>query len=73
VTVSSNGKLDLLAGHESIASWQLPTPGSPRTIAAHPTRNWIAIGMKQSGWADPRGVVYVIDIEADLRSSEPDA
>jgi len=70
VTVSSNGGLDVVAGHDPIASWQLPTPGSPRSLAAHPAHNWIAIGMEQSGWANPRGTVDVIEIGMDLQSAK---
>jgi hypothetical protein len=66
VTVSSSGRLDLLVGNESVTSWQLPSQGSPRTLAAHPAENRVAIGMKQSGWCDPRGVVDVIEIKAPV-------
>jgi hypothetical protein len=62
VAVSSSCRLDFIVRDESVRSWQSPTPGSPRALAAHPTRNWIAIGMKQSGWTDPRGVVDLIEI-----------
>lgn len=62
VTVSS-GRLDVLEENAPVTSCQLPSPGSPRALAAHPAENWIAIGMKQSGWHDPRGVVDLIEIK----------
>jgi hypothetical protein len=61
VAVSSSGTVDLMAGNARLASWQSPTPGSPRSLAAHPARNGIAIGMKQGGAGDPRGAVDVIE------------
>jgi len=63
VTLSSGGELGLMAGNTPVGFWQLPTLGSPRALAAHPDRDWIAIGTKQSGWPDPRGVVDLIEIE----------
>jgi hypothetical protein len=66
VSVSSSGRLDLLVGNAPGNSWQLPSPGSPRTLAAHPVEDWIAIGMKQSGWGDPRGVVDLIEIKTPV-------
>ena len=64
VTVSASSRLDLLAEHVPVGSWRLLSPGSPRALAAHPVRNWVAVGMKQSGWHDPRGVVDLIEIDA---------
>jgi hypothetical protein len=69
VTLSSGGELDLMAGSAHHGSWQLPTPGSPRALAAHPARNWIAIGTKQSGGPDPKGVVDLIEIEPPVGSA----
>jgi hypothetical protein len=63
VTVSSRGRVDLMKRNAPVASWRLATPGSPRALAAHPARNWIAVGIKQSGWTDPRGTVELIEIE----------
>ena len=63
ISVSSNGKFDLMARNAPVASWQLPTPGWPRALAAHPHRNWIAAGMKQGGSGSPHGAVDLIEIE----------
>jgi len=66
VAVSSTGRLDLLAENTPVTYWQLPSPGSPRALASHPSEKWIAIGMKQSGWTAPRGVVDLIEIETSV-------
>jgi hypothetical protein len=62
VTVTAGGKITVMLGNTSLGSWQLPKRGSPRSIAAHPTENWIAIGTKQGGFDNPNGVVQLIEI-----------
>ena len=63
VSISHDGQFDVIAGKTSVGSWRLPTAGSPRSLAAHPTRNWIAVGTKQRGEPHPGGVVDLIEIE----------
>jgi hypothetical protein len=70
VVVSSSGGLELMGPHGPAAFWQIPTSGSPRALAAHPTRDWVAIGMKQGGWIDPRGVVEIVDVGLTAAGSD---
>lgn len=61
VSVDAGGRLRLWRGDTLLAAWTLPTPGSPRCLAAHPTEPWIAVGIKQGGFARPTSTVLVLE------------
>ncbi len=61
VSVDAGGRLRLWRGDALLAAWTLPTPGSPRCLAAHPTEPWIAVGIKQGGFARPTSAVLVLE------------
>jgi hypothetical protein len=48
-SVDAGGRLRLWRGTTMLGAWTLPAPGTPRSLAAHPTEPWIAIGIKQGG------------------------
>lgn len=62
VSVSAGGNVRIWTGAALSASWQLPVPGSPRSVAAHPTKPWIAIGIKQGGFTGSGSVVVVSEV-----------
>ena len=59
IAVDAGGELCAL---DPLATWQLPVPGTPRAIAAHPDRPWIAVGLKQGGFADPQSAVAIVEV-----------
>lgn len=61
VSVDAGGRLRLWRDDTLLAAWTLPTPGSPRSLAAHPTEPWIAVGIKQGGFARPTSAVLVLE------------
>ena len=63
VAVSRGGDLLVLKSENDWVCERLPEPGSPRSLAAHPVEPWIAVGIKQRGCGDPRGVVAILSIE----------
>jgi len=63
VTVSAGGKVGLWKGGALVRSWDLPQGGSPRSLAAHPTEPWIAVGVKNGGFARPESVVVVAEVD----------
>lgn len=60
VSVDAGGRLRLWRGPTLLGAWTLPAPGTPRSLAAHPTEPWIAVGIKQGGWAHPSSLVLVL-------------
>jgi hypothetical protein len=62
VSVDASGELCIWAGSVRQGAWQIPVPGSPRALAAHPIDNRIAIGVKQGGFGHPRSVVVIADL-----------
>lgn len=67
-SVSIGGELCLFDGATALVSHAAPGPGSPRSLAAHPDGNALAVGVKQRGIAAPRSIVVVLDV-AQPRSS----
>lgn len=61
-SVDASGELSLWAGNVRQGSWQIPVPGSPRALAAHPVESRIAIGVKQGGFTHPESVVVLADL-----------
>jgi len=57
--VDAGGELTAL---DSLAPCQLPIDGTPRALAAHPDRPWLAVGIKQGGFADPQSVVAIVEV-----------
>ena|SRR5215218_705566 len=62
VSVDASGELGIWAGGVRQGSWQIPVSGSPRSLAAHPIDDRVAIGVKQGGFTHPRSVVVITDL-----------
>lgn len=60
-SVSAGGEVSLWEGATIIQSWEIPEPGSPRTLAAHPDRPWVAVGIKKGGFARPQSSVVLAE------------
>ena len=63
VAVTRGGDLLVCKSEKDWVCQRLPEPGSPRSLAAHPVEPWIAVGIKQRGFEDPRGAVAILAIE----------
>jgi hypothetical protein len=63
VAVSADGQMFVRSPDGEWGSEQLPQPGKPRSLAAHPTRPWVAVGIKR-GRRDVKSVVVILDIES---------
>lgn len=61
VSVDASGQLRLWRGTTMLGAWTLPAPGTPRSLAAHPTEPWIAVGIKQGGFVHPSSLVLVLE------------
>ncbi|MEZ4449015.1 MAG: hypothetical protein R3B09_05985 [Nannocystaceae bacterium] len=60
-SVDAGGQLRLWRGEATLGAWALPIPGTPRSIAAHPVEPWIAVGIKQGGFAETASTVLVLE------------
>ena len=47
---------------DSLATAELAIDGTPRALAAHPDRPWLAVGIKQGGFSDPQSVVAIVEV-----------
>jgi hypothetical protein len=61
-SVSAGGELCLWNRDTLACVWQIPEPGSPRSLAAHPDKPWIAVGLKKGGSASPQSAVVIVEI-----------
>jgi hypothetical protein len=59
--VSAGGEVCLWDGAKMVHAWDLPEAGSPRSLAAHPDRPWIAVGIKKGGFARPQSAVVLVE------------
>ena len=62
-SVNASGDVDIWQSSSLLSTWNLPEPGTPRSLAAHPDRPLIAVGVKQGGFANPTSVVILAEIE----------
>jgi hypothetical protein len=62
VSVDAGGRLRLWGGDALVGAWTLPVPGSPRSLAAHPTEPWIGVGIKEGGFGAPASTVLVLEL-----------
>ncbi|MDC0719159.1 hypothetical protein [Nannocystis bainbridge] len=62
VSVDAGGRLRLWQGAQQLGAWTLPAPGTPRSLAAHPSEPWIAVGIKQGGFGHPSSLVLVLEL-----------
>lgn len=46
VTLNAAGELSLWRHQARLSSWQIPTDGSPRSMASHPNRPLLAVAVK---------------------------
>jgi hypothetical protein len=61
-SVSAGGEVCLWDADKLTSSWQIPEPGSPRSLAAHPDRPWLAIGIKKGGFGRPQSAVVLAEV-----------
>lgn len=61
--VSWAGDLLLRRAGDEWECHQLTERGSPRSLAAHPTKPWLAVGIKQGGFDKPQSVITILEIE----------
>jgi hypothetical protein len=61
VTAGGELRIDTQSGSERV--WQLPEPGSPRSMAAHPQEPWVAVGLKKGGFQRPDSAVAIIEVD----------
>ncbi|WAS98069.1 hypothetical protein [Nannocystis punicea] len=61
VSVDAGGRLRLWRGTTLLGAWTLPAPGTPRSLAAHPTEPCVAVGIKQGGFGRPSSLVLVLE------------
>ena len=64
VAVSGEGERLVLRSSGEWESASIPRRGSPRSLAAHPGEPWVAVGIKQGGFAKPESVVGILDVRA---------
>lgn len=62
VSVSAGGQVCLWDRATSTQSCELCEPGSPRSLAAHPDRPWVAVGIKKGGFARPQSAVVLVEV-----------
>jgi hypothetical protein len=63
VSANAGGGVCLWEGVNLLSTWQLPERGSPRSLAAHPDRPWIAVGVKKGGFARPQSAVVIVEVD----------
>jgi hypothetical protein len=62
-SVSAGGQVCLWDGSTFVRPWQVPEPGSPRSLAAHPDRPWLTVGVKKGGFGRPESAVILAEVE----------
>jgi hypothetical protein len=62
VAVSAEGELLVLRSSGEWESASIPLRGSPRSLAAHPGKPWVAVGIKQGNFGRPASVVGLFDV-----------
>jgi hypothetical protein len=62
-SVSADGEICLWGEDTLGESWQLPEPGTARSVAAHPDRPWIAVGVKKGGFSRPQSAVVIVELD----------
>jgi hypothetical protein len=62
VAVSAGGELLVLRSNGQLESTSIPVPGSPRSLAAHPSQPRIAVGSKQGDCGKPKSTVALFDV-----------
>jgi hypothetical protein len=61
-SITAGGELTILRAGAPEPAWQVPVPGTPRSIAAHPQEPWVAIGIKQGSFDPPQAAVAIIEV-----------
>jgi hypothetical protein len=64
VAVSAAGELLVLRSGREVESGRLAQRGTPQSLAAHPGKPWVAVGIKQGGFFEPQSVVSILAIES---------
>lgn len=66
VSVSAGGNLCVFdpdpEAREPTDAWQLPEPGTPRSLAADPDGRYVAVGLKQGGFGDAASIVSLVEL-----------
>jgi len=63
VAVSTSGNLLIQRDGGEWECEGLPERGSPRSLAAHPSRPWVAVGLKQGGFIQPESAIAMLALE----------
>jgi hypothetical protein len=64
VSVSAAGEIGIWDEDTLACDWQLPEPGTARSLAAHPDKPWIAVGVKKGGFSRPQSAVVIVEVES---------
>jgi hypothetical protein len=62
-SVSADGEICIWDEDTLAGGWQLPEPGTARSLAAHPDRPWIAVGIKKGGFGRPQSAVVIVEVD----------
>ncbi len=62
IAVTASGMLATWRPGTPLSTWEVPVLGSPRSIAAHPDRAMVAIGLKQGGFSRPQARVALVEL-----------
>ena len=63
LSLTAGGELVVWKENQIAHVWQLPVPGWPRSLATHPSANWIAVGLKQGGFGAPASTVLLVEAD----------
>ena len=64
VAVTAGGELVILREGREFECHRLAPRGTPRSLAAHPHKPWLAVGIKQGGFTRPQSVVTIVAVES---------
>jgi hypothetical protein len=63
VAVTGAGALLVGSPDGEFTEWKIPVPGRPRSLAAHPNEDVVAVGLKGGGWANPESDVALVRLD----------
>jgi hypothetical protein len=61
-SASADGEICIWDEDSLVCSWQLPERGTARSLAAHPDKPWIAVGVKKGGFGRPQSAVVIVEV-----------
>jgi hypothetical protein len=63
IAVTGAGLLLVGSPDGEFAEWKIPVPGRPRSLAAHPNEDVVAVGLKGGGWVSPESDVAFVRLD----------